>query len=90
MTTAIRIGAVCNAPTWVRNAASSTIENGATRATRNGGEQAGERQTQRHRGQHLMHQDPDGSSDEQRREDRPADESARLAKAQGLPQWWRS
>ena len=29
VTTAIRIGAVCNAPTWVRNAASSTIENGA-------------------------------------------------------------
>ena len=29
VTTAIRIGAVCKAPTWVRNAASSTIENGA-------------------------------------------------------------
>ena len=29
MTTAIRIGAVWSAPTWVRNAAISTIENGA-------------------------------------------------------------
>ena len=29
VTTAIRMGAVCSAPTWVRNAAISTIENGA-------------------------------------------------------------
>ena len=27
--TAIRTGAVCSAPTWVMNAASSTMENGA-------------------------------------------------------------
>jgi hypothetical protein len=29
VTTAIRMGAVCSAPTWVRNAAISTMENGA-------------------------------------------------------------
>ena len=58
VTTAIRMGAVCSAPTWVMNAASSTIENGAARGPRDGGEQAGERQSQRHAGNHLVHEHP--------------------------------
>ena len=84
MTTAIRMGAVWSAPTCVRNAASSTIENGA--ATSDPGTAAS-----RHvnaspsgtLGDRLVDEDPGRSPDEQRREDGPAHESAGLAHREG-------
>ena len=83
MTTAIRMGAVSSAPTWDMNAASSTIENGAI--TSDPGTAA------------SMHVNasPIGtlvntswtrrrlSPDEQRGENRPADEPAGLAHREG-------
>ena len=82
--TAIRMGAVCSAPTWVTNAASSTSANGAeTSGSGNRGEHARERQPQGYAGDHLVHEHSSRPPDEQRWEDRPADEPARLADGEG-------
>ena len=84
VTTAIRMGAVCSAPTWVMNAAVNAIAKGAaTRAPGDGGEHAREREAQRHAGERLMHDNAGSSPDEQRGEDRPTDEAAPHAHGEG-------
>ena len=83
VTTAIRMGAVCSAPTRVRNADISTIANGAAASAP---KTAVSRQRNARDG--LMDDDAGGSADKQRREDGPPHESAALADRVSEP--WRS
>ena len=70
-------------PTCDTNAASSTTVNGAATTPRGRRRTAGERQSEWHTWNELVDEDSCGSADKQRREYRPADESARLAHGEG-------
>ena len=79
MTTAIRMGAVCSAPTWVTNAASNTIEKGA--ATSDPGTAASKQvkvSPKGHAGNRLVHHYSGRSPDEQRGKDGSTHEAAGL------------